>query len=63
MNDHEHKYYLSGKTYTEFTFYTDIEVQDEDVYTGTILPVYTRTEYAVLSCNCGDVIRKVVKDD
>ena len=45
----QHKYFAGGKTYTDFVPYQQ---------TG----LYQRTEYLVLACQCGDVIRKVVED-
>lgn len=62
MNDHEHRYYIAGKTYTEFTPHSLIqEMDNEDEFLQSV-QLYKRTEYAVLSCICGDIFRKVVKN-
>lgn len=48
-----HRYYLAGKTYTDFT---PTDTYDDD---GQL---YKRIEYAVISCQCGSVIRKEVEN-
>lgn len=44
-----HKYFLAGKTYTDFV-----------LVPGSKL--YERIEYALLGCNCGSVFRHIVED-
>lgn len=53
LNPTGHRYFVAGKTYTEFVA--------SDVYSEQGV-LYLRNEYAILSCNCGSVIRMKVKD-
>lgn len=47
-----HRYYIAGKTYTDFVL---DHIADDGVY------LYQRNEYAVLSCQCGSIMRKIVE--
>lgn len=59
LNRDGHKYFVAGKTYTDFVPYdgdrTIMEILDET-------KLYVRNEYVIQSCNCGSVIRKLVED-
>lgn len=51
----EHKYYIFS-TKSDFEPVTDLEIIDI-----TTDQLYRRIEYAVISCNCGSVLRKRVR--
>lgn len=55
MEDREHRYWMQPKTYTEFVVAVPQPMDTESLY-------FTRNEWALLSCACGSVIRKLVKD-
>lgn len=74
MEDHEHRFYMQPKTYTDFVP-IEVDVIGEGFYStyrmykyeDISIPIHTekyyeRHEYAVLSCNCGEVKRVLVKD-
>lgn len=52
-SDHEHKYYI-------FKTLTTYEPQTEIINTSK--QFYTMTEYAIIACNCGDVVKTKVKN-
>lgn len=62
IRKHDHKYFMF-ETKTAFVPY---KFDSADIVTGidtdnTVL--YIREEYAVLACNCGSVIKKMLNDD
>lgn len=68
MEDHEHRFYMQPKTYTEFVPATFTLNDDMDgimyitEFIDSLPDFYVRREWAILSCNCGVVKRVLVKD-
>jgi len=55
-SNHDHKFFLfeTRQAFEPFQFETNIQHTPQ---------LYQRIEYAVLSCNCGEVIKRKVKSE